>query len=263
MAEHNADYNEMELMIVIGARQLENGCSVGVGTGAPCAAAMLAQKTHAPEILIMFEAGGVKPELRRMPISVGDGRTFYHGVRAGSMGDIMEACARGMVDYTFLGGAQIDRYGNLNSTIAGSDHDRPKVRFPGSGGANDYASYCWRTMVMTVHDTRRFVEKLDYITSPGWLAGGTTREEAGLPPGTGPYRIITNMAVMGFAEESKRMMVLSLHPGRTREEVQAATGFELLWAPEVSVTSPPTEGELRILREEIDPDRYFIGRGAA
>ena len=254
-------YNEMELMIVTAARQLEDGCSVGVGTGAPCAAAMLAQRTHAPNILIMFEAGGVGPDLRRMPISVGDSRTYFHGVKAGSMGDIMEPCARGMVDYTFLGGAQIDAYGNLNSTMVGPDHAKPKVRFPGSGGANDYASYCWRTIVMTVHDTRRFVEKLDYVTTPGWLSGGSSREEAGLPPGSGPYRIITNMAVLGFEEESKRMQVLSINPGHTREEIEENTGFDLLWAKEITETDPPNQEELRILREEIDPEGYFIGRG--
>ncbi len=253
-------YNEMELMIVVGARQLEDGCSVGVGTGAPCAAAMLAQRTHAPEILILFEAGGVKPELWKMPVSVGDSRTFRRGVRAGSMSDVMETCARGMVDYTFLGGAQIDSFGNLNSTIAGSDHDHPQVRFPGSGGANDYASYCWRTLVMTVHDRRRFVEKLDFITTPGWLQGGTSREDAGLPGNTGPYKIITTMAVMGFHPQSRRMMVISIHPGYSRSDVQNATGFELLWAEDLAVTEPPTEKELQILRTEIDRDGYFIGR---
>lgn len=258
MAE--STYNEMELMIVVAARELEDGSSVGVGTGAPCAAAMLAQRTHAPHLLIMFEAGGVGPELRRMPVSVGDSRTFYRGVRAGTMADIMEPCARGMVDYTFLGGAQIDRYGNLNSTIAGTDHDRPKVRFPGSGGANDYASYCWRTLVMTVHDRRRFVERLDYRTSPGWLEGGTSRDDAGLPPGTGPYRVITNMAVLGYEATSKRMQVLSINPGHTRQEIQEATGFELLWSDDITETRHPTEEELAILRTEIDPDGYFIGR---
>jgi len=255
-----ADYNDMELMIVVAARQLEDGCSIGVGTGAPCAAAMLAQRTHAPEILILFEAGGVGPDLVRMPISVGDSRTFYRGVRAGGMSDIMEPCARGMVDYTFLGGAQIDGYGNLNSTLIGADYHRPKVRLPGSGGANDYASYCWRTMVMTVHDARRFVEHIDFITSPGYLTGAGAREDAGLPPGTGPYRVITNMALLGYDEATKRMMVLSINPGHTREEIQAATGFELLWAPDVSQTEKPTAEELRILRVEIDPNRYFIGR---
>lgn len=254
-------YNEMELMIVVAARQLEDGASVGVGTGAPCAATMLAQRTHAPDLLVLFEAGGVGPELLRMPISVGDGRTFYHGVLAGTMGDIMEACARGMVDYTFLGGAQIDAYGNLNSTVIGGTHEKPKVRLPGSGGANDYASYCRRTMVMTVHDARRFVEKVDFVTTPGYLTGPGAREAAGLPAGSGPYRVITNMAVLGFDDATKRMTVLSINPGYTRADVQAATGFELRWADGVTETEEPTDEELRILREEIDPKGYFIGRG--
>ena len=124
------DYNEMEMMIVIAARELKNGATVGVGTGAPCAAAMLAQKTAAPDLVIMFEAGGISPNLPEMPISVGDSRTFFQASMAGSMGTIMTSCARGYVDYTFLGGAQIDCYGNLNSTVIG-DYGSPKVRLPG------------------------------------------------------------------------------------------------------------------------------------
>jgi glutaconate CoA-transferase, subunit B len=254
-----ADYNVMELMIVSAARELENGATVGVGTGAPCAAAMLAQKTHAPDLVIFFEAGGISPRLPEMPISVGDSRTFYQAVMAGGMCDIMESCARGLVDYTFLGGAQIDAYGNLNSTVIG-DYDSPKVRLPGSGGANDFASFCWRTMVITPQDKRRFVEKVDFITTPGWLAGGNSREESGLPLGTGPYRIITNMALMGFEEESKRMMVLNLNPGYTRKDVQDNCGFELLWSDDLADTPPPTKEELAILRNQVDPKGYIINR---
>jgi glutaconate CoA-transferase subunit B len=255
-----ADYNTMEMMIVAAARELEDGATVAVGTGAPCAAAMLAQKTTSPNLVILFEAGGVNPRLPEMPISVGDSRTTWEAVKAGSMNDIMETCARGMVDYTFLGGAQIDMYGNLNSTTIG-DHDNPKVRLPGSGGANDFASFCWRTMVITPQDNRRFVEKVDYITTPGWLEGGDSRERSGLPLGTGPYRIITNMALMGFDEETKRMKVLSLNPGYTRKDVQDNCGFELLWADDLGDTPPPEAGELEILRNQIDPFRYVIGRG--
>lgn len=253
------DYNAMELMICVAARLLEDGRTVGVGTGAPCAAAMLAQKTHAPSLFVAFEAGGLAPLLPSMPISVGDSRTFYKGLMATSMCDIMEACQRGMVDYTFLGGAQIDAYGNINSTVVG-EHRKPTVRFPGSGGANDFASLCWRTLIMTQHDKRRFVEKLDFLTSPGYLTGPGAREAVGLPKGTGPYRIITDLAVMGFEEKSKRMQVESLHPGVTLDEVQANTGFELLQAPRVTQTEPPRENELRILRGEVDPYRYVIGR---
>src|ERR671925_456969 len=201
------NYNAMELMICCASRVLEDGCSVAVGTGVPCAAAMLAQRTRSPNLVICFEAGGVAPRLPTMPISVGDSRTFYRAALATSMSDVMETCQRGMIDYTFLGGAQIDAYGNLNSTIIGADYTCPQVRFPGSGGANDLASLCWRILVITNHDRRRFVEKLDFLTTPGYLTGPGAREEAGLPAGTGPYRVITDLAVLGYDDATKRMQV--------------------------------------------------------
>src|SRR5437588_11388859 len=220
-------YNAMELMICCAARLLEDGRTVAVGTGVPCAAAMLAQRTTAPNLVICFEAGGVAPQLPTMPISVGDSRTFYRGVMATSMADVMETCQRGMMDYTFLGGAQIDAYGNLNSTLIGGTYQHPKVRLPGSGGANDLASLCWRILVVTNHDRRRFVEKLDFLTTPGSLTGPGAREAAGLPPGTGPYRVMTDLAVLGYHDRTRRMQVLSLHPVVVLAQVRAATGFEL------------------------------------
>jgi glutaconate CoA-transferase subunit B len=255
-----AEYNEMEMMITAASRELEDGAVVGVGTGAPCAAAMLAQKTTSPNLVIMFEAGGIDPQLPEMPITVGDSRTTYRASMAGSMADIMEAGARGMVDYTFLGGAQIDMYGNLNSTIIGKDHKSPKVRLPGSGGANDFASFCWRMMVITPQDKRRFVEKLDFLTTPGWLQGGDSREKAGLAPGAGPYKIITNMAIMDFEPESKRMRVISINPGYTFEDVQENCGFELLKLDNIEETPQPTDQELKILRDQVDPYGFIIGR---
>src|SRR6266404_550210 len=254
------NYNPMELMICCAARCLEDGKTVAVGTGVPCAAAMLAQRLHAPNLVILFEAGGIAPDLPTMPISVGDSRTFYRGAMATSMADVMETCQRGMVDYTFLGGAQIDAFGNLNSTMIGSDHARPKVRFPGSGGANDLASLCWRILVVTNHDRRRFVERLDFLTTPGYLTGPGAREAAGLPPNTGPYRVITDLAVMGYHERSKRMQVHSLHPGIQLDQVQQATGFPLGVREPLATTPAPTEVELQILRDEVDPHRYIIGR---
>jgi glutaconate CoA-transferase subunit B len=254
-------YTAMELMICCAARSLEDGRTVAVGTGVPCAAAMLAQRTHAPRLSILFEAGGVAPQLPTMPISVGDSRAFYRAAMATSMADVMEACQRGMVDYTFLGGAQIDAYGNLNSTLIGSDYAKPKVRLPGSGGANDLASLCWRILVVTNHDRRRFVEKLDFLTTPGYLTGSGAREAAGLPADTGPYRVITDLAVMGYEEQTKRMQVLSLHPGITLDQVRAATGFALGVREPLAVTLTPDDAELRILREEVDPHRYLLGRG--
>src|SRR6476469_6727759 len=234
----------MELMICCAARELEDGKTVAVGTGLPCAAAMLAQRHTAPNRVILFEAGGVAPQLPTMPVSVGDSTTFHRAVMATSMADVMQFCQRGLVDATFLSGAQIDPYGNLNSTLIGTEYARPKVRLPGSGGANDLASLCWRILVITPHDRRRFVEKVDFITTPGYLTGPGAREAAGLPPGTGPYRVITDLAVLGFDDAKKQMQVQSLHPGVSFEDVQQNTGFPLLRHDPLGETAPPTPHQL-------------------
>jgi glutaconate CoA-transferase subunit B len=245
-------------MACAAARVLEDGKSVFVGTGLPIIASMLAQKLHAPNLLIMFEAGGVGPQIPTIPISVGDSRTFYRGVMAASMDYVMCCAQLGHLDYGFLGAAQIDPYGNLNTTVIGP-HDRPKVRLPGSGGANDLGSLCWRNIVLMRQDTRKFVEKLDFLTTPGYLTGPGAREEAGLPSGTGPYRVITQLGVMGFDDATKRMKLLSVHPGVTVAEVKENTGFELIIPPNVTTTDPPGEEELRLLRGVIDPARIVIG----
>jgi len=255
----STEYNNMELMITIAARNLEDGAVVVVGTGVPCAAAMLAQKTKSPNLSILFEAGGIAPLLPAMPISVGDSRTTHKGIKATTMAEIMEMCQAGLVDYCFLGGAQIDRFGNLNSTVIG-DYYKPKTRFPGSGGANDLASLTWRTMVVCPQSPRRFSEKVDFITTPGYLSGGNAREEAGLPRGTGPYRVITDIGVYGYDEKTKAMELLKLNPGKTIEDVRKNSGFEILIPEKYSIVEAPTNEELRILREEVDPDKIIIGR---
>jgi glutaconate CoA-transferase subunit B len=254
-----AGYNTMELMVVTASRVLENGSTVAVGTGVPLAATMLAQKTHAPDLVIMFEAGGIAPIMQKMPVSVGDSRSHRKAVMVSGMCEIMESCQRGMVDYTFLGGAEIDMYGNLNSTVVGDWH-KPKVRFPGSGGANDFASLCWRVLVITPQDAKRFVEKVSFLTSPGYLDGSGAREKAGLPANTGPYKVITNMAIMGYDQATKRMCVESIHEGYTLEQVQQNCGFPLLKAKEIVKTPPPSARELEILRNVVDPQRLIIGR---
>jgi len=250
----------MELMITVASRTLEDGAVVVVGTGVPCAAAMMAQHTNSPNLTVLFEAGGIAPRLPALPISVGDSRTTYRGIKATSMAEIMEFCQAGIVDYCFLGGAQIDRYGNLNSTVIG-DYYKPKTRFPGSGGANDLASLTWRTMVVCPQDKRRFAEKVDFITTPGYLDGGDSREKAGLPEGTGPYRVITDIGVYGYHDGTREMELRSLHPGKILEDVRDNTGFEILIPEHYEITGEPTDEELRILREKVDPHRLIIGRG--
>ena len=253
-------YNLMELMICVASRQLEDRRTAVIGTGMPLAAAMLAQKTTAPHLVVMFEAGSAAPELIKLPISVADSYTQTRAILHSSMDEIMETSQRGMVDYTFLGGAQIDMYGNINTTMIGTDYKHPRVRLPGSGGANDLASLCWKTLIITPHDKRRFVSHLDFLTTPGYLTGPGAREQAGLPPGSGPYKVITTLALMGFDPYSKRMMVESLHPDVTKQDIIDNTGFELLFVDPLQVTPEPTDEELRILREEVDPEGVIIGK---
>lgn len=248
------EYTLRELMTVVAARQIQDNKAVAVGTGLPLAAAMLAQQTHAPNLLIVFEAGGVAPQLPTLPISVGDSRTIHKALMCTTLIDIMDMMRRGYIDYAFLGGAQIDKFGNLNSTMIGKDYEKPKVRFPGSGGANDFGSLAWETMIiMDRHGPRRFVENVDFITTPGYLTGPGAREEAGLSPGTGPSRVITDLCLFDFHPKTKIMRLIATHPGITEEDVRKATGFQIEIAEEVAVTTPPTYDDLRILHEVIDP----------
>lgn len=254
----NQEYNPTELLAYVAAGLLEDNQSVFVGTGLPMIAAMLAQRTHAPHLLIVFEAGGIGPQVPVLPISVGDSRTFYRAVSASSMHDVMSASQAGYLDYGFLGAAQIDPYGNLNTTVIG-DWEHPGVRLPGSGGGNDVGSLCWRTIIMMRQDQRRFVERLDFITTPGYLDGPGARERAGLPLDSGPYRVITQLGVYGFDERSRRMSLLATHPAVSVEEVQAHSGFKLILPAEVGTTEPPPPEVRRILRE-IDPNGMVVGK---
>jgi glutaconate CoA-transferase subunit B len=255
MSEKN--YNPNELLICTASRLMEDGTTAFIGTGIPMLAAALAQKMHAPNLVSIFEFGGTGAILEDLPIAVGERRSFHKAVAASGILDIVETAQRGFVEYGFLGGAQIDPYGNLNSTVIG-DHDHPKVRLPGSGGGNDVGSHCWRTIAIMRHDTRRFVEKVDFITTPGYLSGPGAREAAGLPPGTGPYRVVTNLAVLGYHSESKRMILLQTQPGISVDQVLENTGFELLLTDEISQNPPPSAKELRMLREEVDQERFYI-----
>jgi glutaconate CoA-transferase subunit B len=251
------DYNPNELMICSASRLMEDHATVFIGTGLPMLAGALAQKMHAPDLVCIFEFGGTGAILEELPLAVGERRSFHRAVAASGILDVVETAQRGFVDYGFLGGAQIDPFGNLNSTVIG-DHDHPKVRLPGSGGGNDVGSHCWKTIAIMKHDRLRFVEKVDFITTPGYLSGPGAREEAGLPPGTGPYRVVTTLGILGYDNSSKRMQLLSLQPGITAEEVLDNTGFELLLADDITPNPAPGAEELRILREEVDKDKLYI-----
>jgi acyl CoA:acetate/3-ketoacid CoA transferase beta subunit len=256
MTTSGAAYTSTELLACVAARLLEPGKSVFVGTGLPMIAAMLAQRTHAPGLLIIFEAGGIGPQVPVLPISVGDSRTFHRAVAASSMHDVMSISQAGYLDFGFLGAAQIDRYGNINTTVIG-DYQDPVVRLPGSGGANDVGSFCHRTIIVMRQDERKFVEKVDFITTPGYLSGPGERERAGLPARSGPYRVITQLGVYGFDETSCEMTLVSLHPGVTLGEVQANSSLRLRLADPLGRTDPPSPEDRRVLRE-IDPTGLVI-----
>jgi glutaconate CoA-transferase subunit B len=251
------EYNPTELLICTASRLMEDETTAFIGTGIPMLAASLAQRRQAPNLIAIFEFGGTGAILEDLPMAVGEARTFHKALHASGICDIMETATRGFIDYGFLGGAQIDPYGNLNSTVIGQHHP-PKVRLPGSGGANDVGSLCWQTIIIIRHSQRSFVPRVDFLTTPGYLSGPGAREEAGLPPGTGPLYVVSNLALMGFDEETKRMKLLATQPGVTVDEVIAATGFELIIPDEVGVSEAPTTEELRILREEVDRERLYI-----
>jgi glutaconate CoA-transferase subunit B len=250
-------YSPNELLICVASRLMEDETTAFIGTGIPMLAASLAQRQHAPNLMPIFEFGGMGARLERLPLAVGDMWTFHRGLMAAGICDAMEFAQLGFVDYGFLGGAQIDAYGNLNSTVIG-EQKHPKVRLPGSGGANDVGSCCWNTIILMQHSNRRFLEKIDFLTTPGYLTGPGAREEAGLPANTGPYRVVTNLATLDFHPESKRMRLIGLNPGVTKEQVLEETGFELLVADTLEDNAPPSAEELRLLRDEIDKDRYYI-----
>lgn len=251
------DYNPVEQLICTAARLMVDHSTAFIGTGIPMLAAALAQRMHAPNLVTVFEFGGMGAILSEPPIAVGGERTFHRALAATGICDVVEMAQRGYIDYGFLGGAQIDCYGNLNSTVIG-DYFHPRARLPGSGGGNDVGSHCWNTIAIMRHDRMRFVEKLDFLTTPGYLSGPGAREKAGLPAGTGPYRVVTNLAVMGYHPVNKRMLLLTTQPGISTEQVQENTGFELYLSQSLDENPPPSQEELRILRQEVDRNRLYI-----
>jgi glutaconate CoA-transferase subunit B len=188
-----------------------------------------------------------------------DSRNNYRAVAWTDMDRMFAHASLGFIDYGFLGAVQIDPYGNINSTVIGEERSKPERRFPGSGGANDVASFCWRTIIIMRHEKERFLRRVDFVTSPGYLDGPGAREEAGLPLETGPFRVVTSMGVFGFDEKSKYMKLLAVAPGYTIGDILTNMGFEPLIAETVEEMEPPAVEELRLLRGEIDPERVILG----
>jgi glutaconate CoA-transferase subunit B len=246
-----------ELLAVVAARELKDDTTVFAGVGVPLLAAALAQQHHAPRLTIVIEGGIIGPQIKpgRLPISTNEMRAAHRAQMLPAITDIFLYAQRGFLDVGFMGGAQVDAHGNVNTSVLG-DYMRPKVRLPGTGGANDIASLCREVIIVTPHERRRFVERVDFVTSPGWLDGGDSRRRAGLLFGR-VSRVVTTLGLFGFDPESRRMRLDALHRGVTREQVRDSTGFEVLMPADVVTTEPPRREELELLRE-LDPDRRFL-----
>jgi len=249
-------YSASEMMIAVAARMLKGARTVFVGVGLPNIACNLARITVAPDMEMIYESGvyGARPE--RLPLSIGDPTLVSGAVSVVSMADLFGLyLQRGLVEIALLGGAQIDKYGNLNSSVIG-DYAKPKTRLPGSGGACEIATNAQRTFMIMRLKRRAFVEKLDFITSPGHLSGGDSRSRLGLP-GKGPEIVITDRAILNFDNADREMQLSALYPGISEKDVRAETGWDLRRAPMIEEVSPPSPEELRLIRQELDPNGMY------
>jgi len=253
-------YSPAELMIINASRLLRDGDVVFVGVGQPNLACNLAKRSHAPGLVMIYEAGVIGAEPARLPLSIGDPTLVSGSLSVVSMYDIFaNYLQRGNVDVGFLGGAQIDRYGNINATVVGTDYRHPKVRLPGSGGAQEIAAWANRCYIMTPHQKRRFPEKVDFLTSAGFLDGAGAREKAGLR-GRGPITVVTDIGLLA-PDEKGELILVALHPGKTAEMARENTGWDLKIAASLLTTDPVSEPELRILREDLDPSGIYTKVG--
>lgn len=251
-AEQHPDARPDEIMTIAASRLLEDGKVLFAGIGQPLVAAAIAKRRQAPHLTVLLEGGMIGIELLagELPASTNEVRAAVGAQMLTTATDIFLMAQRGFFDYGFIGVAQVDRFGNVNTSVVG-DPENPSVRLPGPGGANDIASMCNQVVVVTQHEPRRFVEKVDFVTSPGFLAGGTSRRDSGLLYG-GPRWVVTDLALLDFEPDSRRMRVCGLQAGVTLERVRAATGFELLVHDEIDELPPVDDAELALLRHLVN-----------
>jgi len=247
-----SDYTAEEMMSVEAARALAGRRSCFVGIGLPSTAANLARRVHAPELVLIYESGAIGAKPTRLPLSIGDGELALTADAVVSVPEVFNYWLQpGRIDVGFLSAAQLDRHGNLNTTIVGGDYAHPRVRLPGSGGAPEIAASCREVFIMVRHGLRTFVERVDFVTSVGYGDGYDSREKLGLR-GRGPVRVVTDIAVLEPDPVSRELVLTRVHPGVEVADVKAATGWDLKVADEVAVTEPPTDEELAVLRRLVE-----------
>ncbi|MCW5852287.1 MAG: CoA-transferase subunit beta [Anaerolineae bacterium] len=250
------NYTPSEMMIVAAARALAGVRTVFVGVGLPNIACNLARHTVAPALELIYEAGVYGAQPARLPLSIGDPTLVSGATSVVPMADLFGLYLQGgLVEVALLGGAQVDRFGNLNTTVIG-DYAAPKVRLPGSGGACEIAIHARRLFYIMRLSRRAFVEALDFVTSPGHLTGGDSRARLGLP-GAGPELLITDKAILNFDNPQREMQLVSLHPDVSLASVQAEVGWPLRLADDLAVTPPPTDDELHLVRDVLDPQAMY------
>jgi glutaconate CoA-transferase subunit B len=238
-----------ETMIVAASRALQDGQLCFVGIGMPSTAANLARRTHAPNLVLIYESGtlGAKPD--RLPLSIGDGILADTADAVISVPEVFNYWLQaGRIDVGFLGGAQLDRFANINTTVVGSDYANPRVRLPGAGGAPEIAASCGHVVIVMRQSLRAFVERVDFVTSVGHGRGPGDRERLGLR-GAGPAQVITDLGILEPHPQTRELWLVAVHPGIEVDDVRAATGWDLQVAPDLSVTRPPADHELQVLRE--------------
>jgi len=246
-------------MTAVAARELRDGEVVFVGIGLPNLACNLARETHAPNLVLIYESGAVGAVPERLPVSIGDPALVTGSLMVCGMADVFQYFLQnGRIGVGLLGGAQIDRFGNINTTVIGS-YSKPSVRLPGSGGAAEIAIHARRTVVISRLDRRVFPERVDFVTSPGHRAGGRTRREMGMP-GAGPTKVVTDQAVLEADADSGELVLASLYPGIEPTEVAAGIGWPLRSRSRLARAEPPTPRELHLLREVLDPKRLYLKR---
>jgi glutaconate CoA-transferase subunit B len=255
----DSTYTPAEMMTAVAARELGDGEVVFVGIGLPNLACNLARATHAPNLVLIYESGAVGAVPERLPVSIGDPALVTGSLMVCSMADVFQSLLQnGRIEVGFLGGAQIDRYGNINTTVVG-EYQHPVVRLPGSGGAAEIAIHAHRTVVISRLDRRAFPEAVDFITSPGHYAKGKSRRELGMP-GRGPTKVVTDKAILESDPASGELVLSGLYPGVDVAEVTAGVGWKLHCRGNLAQVDPPTERELFLLREVLDPKRLYLKR---